>query len=80
MESQLLNLRGLELRLTRMFGSPAAKDLAKLGRYQDAAGTIWSTEAECECGECEAPAALLEQRRLDADLRLREFAQELRRS
>ena len=48
-------------------------------RYQHDAAIIWSTEAECECGECETPAAALEQRQLDADLRLREFAQELRR-
>ena len=79
MESQLIDLRGLELRLSRMFGSPAAKDLTKLERYQHDAAIIWSTEAECECGECETPAAALEQRQLDADLRLREFAQELRR-
>lgn len=77
---QLLNFRGLELRLTRMFGSPAAKDLTKLERYQSAATEIWSTEAECDCRECEHPTTYRAQLEKDNDLRLREFAQELRRS
>ncbi|MGI9243230.1 MAG: DUF3418 domain-containing protein, partial [Verrucomicrobiales bacterium] len=79
MGSQLLGLRGLELRLTRMFGSPPAKDLAKLERYHSAAAEIWALEAECACGECAVPLALQEQLAADENLRLKEFAPELRR-
>ena len=78
LDSQLLGLRGLELRLTRMFGSPPAKDLAKLERYRTAAADVWALEAECACGECAVPAALGEQFAADESLRLREFAPELR--
>ena len=78
-DTQLRNLRGLELRLTRMFGSPPAKDLAKLERYQSAAAGVWAEPAECECGECEHPGSYLAQLSADEDLRLKEFAPELRR-
>ena len=79
LDTLLQNMRGLELRLTRMFGSPAAKDLAKLERYQEAASEVWSEQAECECGECEFPPLLLHQERQDAKLRLHHFAPELKR-
>jgi len=79
LERRLVELRGLELRLTRMFGSPPVKDLTKLERYQDDAVQLWQDEPECECGECEFPQVLREVLRRDGDLRLREFAQELRR-
>ena len=80
LEARLNHLRGLEMRLTRMFGSPPAKDLAKLDRYQAAATEIWATDVECECGDCEFPPAYLDQLARDNDLRLREFAPELRRA
>ena len=79
LHSQLQNLRGLEMRLTRMFGAPPAKDLAKLERYQSAAAEIWSEQAECECGECESPPLLQEQQKHDAKQRLHHFAPELSR-
>lgn len=78
LSQQLLEFQGLEMRLTRMFGSPAAKDLAKLERYQTASAEIWANEAACECGECFLNAAFLLQMEQDAKLRLREFAPELR--
>lgn len=68
------------MRLTRLFGSPPAKDLAKLERYHAASAAVWSSEAECECGECLLPPAYEAQLEKDADLRLREFARELRKS
>ena len=77
--THLINLRGLEMRLTRMFGSPPAKDLAKLTRYQTSAAEIWAEEATCDCGECTFPPAFQAQQKADAKLRLHEFAQELRR-
>ena len=62
-----------------MFGSPAARDLTKLERYQTAAAEIWAEQAECECGECEFPPKLVQQEQQDAKFRLHHFAPELRR-
>jgi ATP-dependent helicase HrpA len=76
---RLVEFRGLEMRLTRMFGSPPAKDLAKLERYLDSSAEVWEKEAACECGECFLAAGYVEQLERDGDLRLREFAPELRR-
>ncbi|CAN5468430.1 ATP-dependent RNA helicase HrpA [soil metagenome] len=75
---RLVDFRGLEMRLTRLFGSPPAKDLAKLERYRSAAAGIWADDAPCECGTCFPSAPFLDRRSRDADLRLREFAPELR--
>lgn len=63
-----LDLRGLEIRLTRMFGSPPAKDLAKLGRFRSAAAELHRNPGS-------------DTRNLAAkenDLRLHHFAPELR--
>ena len=76
---QLIYFRGLELRLTRMLGSPPAKDLAKLERYHDASLELWETDTTCECGECPTTTSALQQFDSDNDLRLIHFAQELRR-
>ncbi len=77
--SRLIDLQGLELRLTRMLGSPPIKDLAKLARYRKAAAEIWAADATCECGTCSPSPTFLDQHARDCDLRLREFAPELRR-
>jgi hypothetical protein len=73
-----LELRGLELRLTRLLGAPAAKDLTKLDRYLEASAEIWEEAATCECGECVVSAAYETQLYRDGDLRLLTFAQEIR--
>lgn len=78
LRARLLDLEGLELRLTRMFGSPPAKDLGKLERFRAAAAEIWSDLPECPCGRCFPPPAEEAARAGEADLRLREFAPELR--
>ncbi|MCG8603332.1 MAG: ATP-dependent RNA helicase HrpA, partial [Verrucomicrobiales bacterium] len=49
---RLIHFQGLEMRLTRMFGSPPAKDLEKLERYHERSAEIWSGESLCECGAC----------------------------
>jgi len=76
---RLVDFQGLEARLTRMLGAPPAKDLAKLDRYREEAAGIWREEASCECGHCLVPVSLAAQRDADCDLRLREFAPELRK-
>lgn len=76
---KLVHFRGLELRLTRMFGSPPAKDLTKLDRYHEASTEIWEQDTSCECGECNFTTASQEQFDSLNDLRLTHFAQELRR-
>jgi ATP-dependent helicase HrpA len=75
---RLTDLRGLELRLTRLRANPAAKDLAKMARYQSEAAVIWKDEVDCPCGECTLSSRKTEQIESDFDLRLKEFAQELR--
>ncbi len=77
LSQRLLELRGLELRLTRMFGSAPVKDLAKLERFLDASAGIWAEDGTCECGECPLPARYEEQLLKEGDLRLLVFAQEL---
>jgi hypothetical protein len=62
-----------------MFGSPPAKDLAKLERYLEASAGVWAEAATCECGACPVPAGYELQLREDADLRLVHFAPEMRR-
>ncbi len=76
--TRLIDFQGLEARLTRMFGSPPAKDLAKLERYQESASEIWSDESPCACGKCLISQARAKSLDADFDIRLREFAQELR--
>lgn len=75
---RITDFQGLELRLTRMKGSPAAKDLAKLDRYRDAAATIWAERVDCSCKQCHPPEQHLKLLERDFDVRLKEFAQELR--
>jgi ATP-dependent helicase HrpA len=75
---RIIDFQGLELRLTRMKGSPAAKDLAKLDRYRDTAAAIWSERTDCACKQCHPPKQHLELLERDFDARLKEFAQELR--
>ncbi|MEZ5329806.1 MAG: DUF3418 domain-containing protein [Verrucomicrobiales bacterium] len=75
---RITDFQGLELRLTRMKGSPAAKDLAKLDRYRDAAAAIWSERTDCACKQCHPPKQHRELLERDFDARLKEFAQELR--
>ena len=77
-QNRLIDLRGLELRLTRMKGSPAAKDLAKMSRYREAARDIWAEDTACPCGKCRPGSRRLQQIERDFDARLKEFAQELR--
>ena len=76
---KLNHLRGLEARITRMLGSPPAKDLAKLERYQEASHELWQQDTSCECGECETTITFQAQLEADNDLRLLHFAQEFRR-
>jgi ATP-dependent helicase HrpA len=67
-----LDLRGLETRLTRMFGSPPMKDLAKLERFRLAAAEIHKKPGV---------DSEIDRRNLAAeenDLRLHHFAPELR--
>jgi len=75
---RLVQFQGLETRLTRMLGSPPAKDLEKLDRYHDGAGHIWNEDSTCECGEC--PDAIRNEvfYEKDFDLRLQVFAPEIR--
>jgi len=73
-----LGFQGLEVRLTRMFGSPPAKDLAKLERYRDAAAEIWKEDVGCGCGECPGSMVLGDRILKDSAIRLREFSPELR--
>jgi hypothetical protein len=77
--AKLNHFRGLEARLTRVLGSPPAKDLAKLDRYHKDSHELWQTDTSCECGECVTTVAFQEQLETDNDLRLTHFAQELRR-
>ncbi len=79
LSEMLLHMRGLEIRLTRMFGAPPAKDLSKLERYEDASFEIWNEATGCECGKCPTTSAEQAQYAADNDLRLTYFAQELRR-
>jgi hypothetical protein len=74
---RLIQFQGLETRLTRMFGSPPAKDLEKLDRYHDRAAHIWNEDSTCECGEC--PDAIRNEAlyEKDFDLRLQVFAPEI---
>jgi ATP-dependent helicase HrpA len=78
LKQRITDLQGLELRITRMKGSPAAKDLAKLDRYRDAAATIWADRVDCACKQCHPPRQHQELLEQDFDARLKEFAQELR--
>ncbi|MEM7012151.1 MAG: ATP-dependent RNA helicase HrpA, partial [Verrucomicrobiota bacterium] len=64
-----LDLLGLETRLTRMFGSPPAKDLAKLERFRSAAAEVHQDTELSSRGIVEK----------ENDLRLQHFAPELRR-
>ncbi|MBP6603821.1 MAG: DUF3418 domain-containing protein, partial [Verrucomicrobiales bacterium] len=74
----LLDLQGLEMRITRMLGSAPGKDLQKLERYEESAARIWQNVAPCPCGSC--PPAI--QRAVavaeDNDLRLHCFAPEIK--
>lgn len=76
---KLIWFRGLELRLTRMFGSPPVKDLAKLDRYYEAAVDVWAEDSSCECGDCPVTTVAEKQIEEANDLRVIHFAQELRR-
>lgn len=76
--ARLIDFQGLEGRLTRMLGSPPAKDLAKLERYRDSASGVWMNEKPCSCGQCLISQDRVKALDADFDIRLREFAQELR--
>lgn len=74
----LLHFQGLEMRLTRMFGAPPAKDLQKLERYEAEAAAIWRDASACQCGQCPLAMQHAETLAADRDLRLKHFAPELR--
>jgi RNA helicase HrpA len=78
----LIHIQGLEMRLTRMFGSAPGKDAAKLAEYRKAIVQNPVKETGTSClGHCEVcPVGLLhrERRQFEADLRLQYFAPELR--
>ena len=75
----VVEFQGLETRLTRMFGSPPAKDLAKLERFQAAAAELHTAEPRnCNCGVPHPDFAQLAAIEAEADLRLHHFAPELR--
>ncbi len=75
---KLVHWQGLELRLTRMLGSPPIKDLQKLERYHEKATGIWEEESACECEQC--PEAVAREKWLEEDwaLRLHTFAPEIK--
>jgi hypothetical protein len=75
---KLIHWQGLELRLTRMLGSPPIKDLQKLERYHENAAAIWEGETACECERC--PEAVAREKWLEEDwaLRLHTFAPEIK--
>lgn len=72
------HLEGLEMRLTRMFGAPPAKDLQKLERYEDESAPMWHEDHACECGSCPSATQLADLHQRDNDLRLKNFAPEIR--
>lgn len=74
----LVHFQGLELRLTRMLGSPPVKDLQKLERYEAEAAAIDWDGSGCDCGKCPPAAAEAAALAADRDLRLKHFAPELR--
>ncbi|MEM9016161.1 MAG: ATP-dependent RNA helicase HrpA [Verrucomicrobiota bacterium] len=75
---RLWHWQGLEMRLTRLFGSPPGKDFSKLERYRDEARDVWSVETSCVCGRCPEAIACKAQIEADLNLRLKVFAPEIR--
>lgn len=74
----LPHFEGLELRLTRMFGAPPAKDLQKLERYTEEFASLGLEMHGCECGQCPLAAQYEKELTIEFDLRLKYFAPELR--
>ncbi|MBP9224555.1 MAG: hypothetical protein KBF76_11845, partial [Verrucomicrobiales bacterium] len=74
----LLDLQGLEMRITRMLGSAPGKDLQKLERYEESAARIWQNVAPCPCGSCPPAIQRAAAAAEDNDLRLHCFAPEIK--
>lgn len=72
-------LQGLELRIARMLGAPAAKDAAKMDRlWESLAGEGPEVLVDCPCGRAHLGVAELAYRERENELRLHFFAPELR--